>query len=362
MRQAMNPYRSTGKTKGVIIPGVHKFKGQSSPIVANNGELNASSRQDLLAQIGRYLEASASPTTEMVATAAELARDRKETLLTAFSDTTGQGVQILGETMAAEIHETTAREGFARRVLQYREIGNGEDNLVTLKQKNVTAYLATSASEVTSTEVRETRMRPPMIEINGDVLISTKELAQATGELLEEKYEEGLEAIMVQEDRLWKTMADKAARVRNEIQFFSVLTPTVFSRLIEQVNRWGIPAATCLFSSSLWTDIIANGDFTAILDPVSQHELLQEGFLGTILGVQITTDTFRQPNLKVLDSGEMYIVGAPINHGVFTLQGALTAEPINRFNHGESKKGWFFNQLCSMVLGNAASVSKGKRI
>lgn len=364
MNIAVNPYRKVVAKPAGVIPGLTKLPGQSNPFTNRTGEINASSQADLLVQIGEYIKASSpvSPVS-MRASAdekAQIAADRRQTLITAFNDPAE--AKILGEAIAAEIYETTSREGFARRVLQYREIGQGETNWVTVKEKNVVAYMATSASTVNAVEIRERRYIPDEIHINGYILIDTKELAQATGDLLEEKYEEGLEAIMVQEDRLWKRMADRACGVRNTIQNFSTFTPSVFSRMIDQIARWGIPPTTCLFNSVLWQDVIANGEFTGVLDPVTQWELLQQGFLGTMYGITMVTDFFRQPNMKVLETGEIYIVGSPINHGVFTMRGAMMAQPIDRFSDAEAKKGWFIDQICSMVVGNAMSITRGRKI
>jgi len=63
-----------------------------------------------------------------------------------------------------------------------------------------------------------------------------------------------------------------------------------------------------------------------------------------------------------LETGEIFIIGAPINHGVFTVRGEMTVAPIDKFAEGEAKKGWFLDQICSMVLANAASVAMGTKI
>jgi len=361
-----NPYRTVIDTKSrePFAMGVTKLQGQSAPFTTNSGEINASSYSDLLVQIGNALKASESGQLTKVTAAVsnEKIQERQKVLVEAVNDKSGKSMQVLGEALSAEIEETTNREGFTRRFMQYRNIGQGENNEVVVKEKNVMAYVATSPSAITASEIRQKRLLPPEFHISGYVLIDTAELSRSNGDLLGEKYEEGLEASMVTEDRLWKSMATAASSVRNTNQNFSTFTPAVFARLIDQVTRWGIPATNCLFSSSLWQDIVSNSDFSGILDPVTKWELLQDGYLGAMYGVTMNTDNFRQPTLKVLNVGEIFIVGAPINHGVFTVRGSLTAEPINKFAEGEAKKGWFLDQICSMVLANAMSVSRGSKI
>ncbi len=359
----MNPYRSILSKRGAVVPGETKLPGQSNPFTNRNGEINASSEQDLLKQIGTILSSyQGAGSIDNNIDKAQRRTERSQVLAEAMSDRSGESMQMLGEALVAEIQDTTNREGFARRILQYNELGQGETNEVVLKQKDVVGFIATSASKVTPTEIRHRRLLPPEFHINGYILIDTIEIGRSSQDLLEEKYEEGLMAFMVQEDRLWKTMADKAASVRNTVQTFSSFTPAVFARMINQVSRWGIPTTSCLFSSNLWQDIISNGDFAGVLDPVTKWELLQEGFLGNMYGCQMITDNFRQNNLRVLDDGEVYITGAPINHGVIVVRGDITSEPINKFADGEAKRGWFLDQVTSMVLGNNLSVAKGKKV
>lgn len=353
----MNPYRSLIKQ---ARNAETKLPGRDSSFVGRNGEINASSQKDLIGQIGQII-ANYNPV-EVKAERVTKRSERSQVLAEAIADRTGETMQMVGEAMAAEIQETTNREGFARRILEYKEIGQGETNEVVLKTKDVVGFIATSPSSVVPTEIRENRKILPEFHLNGYILIDTLEVGRSSSDILEEKFEEGLEAIMVQEDRLWKRMADSAATVRNTYQSFATFTPAVFARLIDQVSRWGIPATSCLFSSSLWQDIIANGDFAGVLDPVTKWELLQEGFLGTMYGVEMITDNFRQANLKVLNTGEVYITGAPINHGVVTVRGNIASEPINKFSEGQARRGWFLDQITSLCVANCLSVAKGAKV
>lgn len=354
------------KPANPVIPGVTKIGGQSAPMFANNGEINASSRKDLMNQIKSLISAAESNQITMSANTNEQriseSNERRQMLIEAIHSEDMKPLKILGEALAAEIIETTNREGLVRRIMQFNEIGAGEDNLVRIREKNVTAFIATSPSEVTPSVIRDRRVRPPEFEISAHPLVDLKELATTTSDLLEEKYEEALEAIMVQEDRLWKKLADEAAVVRNTIQYFSSFTPQVFSRIRTQIARWGIPTPICIIAADIWDDIIGNSDFSSAMDPVTKYELLQEGYIGQIYGMSMITDAFRQPNLRVIEPGDVYVVGAPINHGVFTVRGTMLVEPVNKFNSAKSQKGWFLNELVSMVLGNAASVAKGKKI
>lgn len=356
-----NPYRNVfGKGTNEVVPGETKLPAQDNPFTDKHGEINASSQADLLVQIGNALKASESAPPQP-RTTQEASTERAQALSEAMNDETGRSLQMLGQALGAEIYETTNRQGFARRVVQYQEVGQGETNLVTVKEKNVMGFMAVSPTEVMPSEIRERRILPPEFHLSGYILIDTIELANSSSDLLEEKYEEGLEQVMVKEDRLFKRMADSAVGIRNTVQNFSTFTPAVFARMLNQVSRWGIPTTTCLLSSNLWEDVIQNGDFNGVMDPVTKWEILQEGYLGRMYGVDMVTDNFRQKNLKVLDTGEVYITGAPINLGVLSVRGNMVTEPINRFPQGEAKKGWFLDQITSMVVANPMAISKGKK-
>lgn len=358
-----NPYRSIVAKTGQPVDDTFKLAGQSSPLMDKTGEINANSVKDLLNQIGRIINSYQDGTiVNKPQVDPEVVSARRNALLEAVNDKSGEAMQVLAQSVVAEIIDTTTREGFSRRLMQYREIGQGENNEVRLRHHDVTAWMAVSTTEVQPIIVRGRKVVPPEFNVEAFILIDLKELSTTPGDLLEEKYEEGLEATMVQEDRLWKNLADSAVTVRNTLQYFTTFTPQVFSRIRNQVARWGIPVPTCLVSYDIWDDIIGNNDFSGLFDPVTKYELIQEGNLGTILGVTMVTDAFRQQLLRVLDVGEVYLIGAPANHGVITIRGSMLIEPINKFADGKSQKGWFMNEIVSMVLGNSSSIAKGQRI
>lgn len=359
-----NPYRAMiAASREPITAGLTRLPGRQEAFVGANGEINASSTADLLNQIGTLIQAySKNEVVQGSVQDPKATEERRQVLAEAFNSNDPKEMMVLGEALVAEIIDTTAREGFARRLLQFSELGQGEINQVRLRQHNITAYMAVSTTEVQPVVIRDRKLIPPEFNLNAYVLIDLKELAQSTGDLLEEKYEEALEATMVQEDRLWKKMADSAATIRNTLQYFGTFTPAVFTRMRQEVAYWGIPVPTYLIAYDLWNDIVSNPDFSSLFDPVTKWELIQEGYLGTILGVSILTDSFRQPLLRVLNQGEVYAVGAPLNHGVVRTRGAMAVNPIDKFNQGINQKGWFLSELISMVIGNSMSVAKGQRV
>jgi hypothetical protein len=357
-----NPYKMVTKT-GEPLPENLRFRGRQSPAIAASGEFNAYDKKDLMKSIAAMIEASRQgdirrPTTEEKRA---VSRDRRQALQQAFNDDSGQHFKALGEVLAEDIYETTEREGFTRKLFSFREIEQGGVARVRFRNKEVVAFIATTASNISPVFVRSNFIYLPLFYVGSNILIEERDIGLSTGDVLEEKYQEGLEAIMVQEDRLWKTFADSAATVVNTLTYFTTFTPGVFSQIRSQVTGWGIPAAYTLLAYDLWDDIIGTVGFSDWFDPVTMHELVLEGQLGTMLGTTLLTDAFRLPEQKVLEAGEIYVVGPPENHGVIQQLGDLNANPINTYDQGAPNRGWYIFEMLAMMLVNAKSVAGGKR-
>ena len=347
-----------------IVSGVTRGAHSASPLFDAQGNLNASSKQDAMQQIVAALQilSGEAPLDQNTAEIRqEKSANRKAVLAAAMADQSGQQMQILGGILAAQIEETTDREGFCRQLLLSSELGNGDFPEVTVKVKQVVAYLMSSASQVVPSEIREKRLLLDEFDLNSFLLIDNKEMSRSRTDLLEEKYEEGLEAIMVKEDRYWKKCADAAAASRHNLQTTTAFTPQFFAHMRDLIDREGLPVTSCILSSTLMQDIITSATFQEVFDPVTKREILETGEIGSLYNVKIYSDYMRQPQFRVIEDGEFYLVSAPVNHGVI-LTRPLSATPVDRASFGEAKKGWFLTQPTSMAVVNNRSVVKGQRI
>jgi hypothetical protein len=99
-----------------------------------------------------------------------------------------------------------------------------------------------------------------------------------------------------------------------------------------------------------------------MLDPVTKYDLVMHGYLGTLVGLQLLTDAFRQPTQKVLSRGEIYVVGSPENHGAYTDRGGVRSTPTSGADQGNTSKGWLLSEMFSFILANPRSVAKGRRV
>jgi len=359
-----NPYANVTFRSPVAsemnLPGDSREK-----LVASNGEVNAGSKSELMQTIAKLMEissASGGVSTESQATQQEQLRNKHREMVQAAFDSKDQ-LMAVGETLADELYITGNRDGIARRFMAYQDLTQGQIPVVRMRMKNVVAAEASSASQVQTQLIRDNTYYPAEFYISTRPYIEKRDIDRSNTDVLEEKYVEAMEGIMVTEDRIWRNLALATVGIANEdTSIVGSVTPTSLTALRTVVIGWGIPARYWLIANDLWGDVISDSNFAAIIDPVSQHELLLSGQLGTIFGMEIISDAYRHPQHKFLDQGEMFVVGDAINHGQYTDRGGIESQPIDGTQESVPGRGWFMTETISMVIANARSVAHAKRI
>lgn len=336
-------------------------KGRELALSSSTGEFNAYSQKDLLVQIGNLMQAVASGQVveqkQEIATAA----DRREILAEAMQSQ--ENWSALGASIAQQIYEQSDREGFLRKLSVGNTLRQGEVQRVPMPSHDTMAVVATSATGVGYQNIRQRVFTPDEFEIIANVRVNTLDLEQVNGDLLEHAYNDGLQAIMVAEDRIWKKAADMTVGVINPMEYIAgELTTKNLGRLRQAVAQWNLPAVSCLIANDYWTDIIGSNDFATFLDPITKYDLALNGQLGTLVGMTLITDAFRQPNQKVLNAGEIYVVASPENHAAYSTRGGIRSEPVSNSWEGSTSRGWMLSEPFSFVLGNPRSIAKGKRV
>lgn len=380
---AVNPYSAASRRQVAIaqrngspIAGNHAvtaarmnprtgtlIRSHAEPLVGNNGEFNANNKADLMQAIAALQRAVGTGAVQQVtANAKEVKAAREKRVNEAIADKSGSAWQALGEVIGDEVWETLGREGFSRKTLLLKPLGKGETGRLRIRRKDVVAYFVTSDPNVVASQVRQNYIYPPEFYLLAHITVEDKEIEQASGDLLDDKYQDGLEQILVEEDKVWLNLARTAAPTSNDLFFFNTFTPTVFSEMRTQVARWGIPVTTAVLAFDLWNDIIADSEFSGWFDPVSKHEIVLEGSLGSILGVQLITDAFRYETLRVLSPGEVFFLGAPQTLGGLTQRKELATESINKYSQGKPERGWFMEQIEGMAITNSRALVRGQRV
>jgi len=353
----------TFSTPVVAATALNRGRG-SERFVASNGDLNASSKKDLLQQAAAFLtlasQTGAVPEAEAVSAEA-LAKAHKQMMTAATQDPTAH--KELGEVMADELYQAANREGFARRFLAKQTLGQGQTPRVHMRMKNVTAAISTSATQTHTQLVRDNLYTPPEFYNQTRPFVEMKDIVTATGDVLEEKFVEATEGMGVQEDRTWRNLCLQTVGIDNDpVTFFGSMTASGLMNLRNQVSRWNLPVAYWLVANDIWNDIVGDSSFQQVIDPVSKHELLLTGQLGVIYGMTVISDAYRHPQHRVIDQGEMWCIADAVNHGMMTDRGGIESSPIDVSIEGIPGRGWHMVALLSMVVANSRSVVRGRRV
>jgi hypothetical protein len=348
----------------VVAASEYRFDGSSERAVGANGEINASNKRELINRQMEFVAAASqgAVTSDAVFAGAEQgAKISKELVQAAFNDR--EAHRVLGERMADALYITANRQGFARKYLTKITVEQGAIVRFPLRTKNVTAVYSTSPTKIQSQTTRDKWFTPPELQLVTRPFIPQNELNQSAGDVLQEKYVEATEAIMVGEDRLWYSQVDALVGVDNPLSIVSgQLTPFTFAQVMTNVTRWGLKAPHVLIATDLYQDIIGNSDFFTAIDPVARHELLLTGELGTLYGCTITSDAYRHPEHKVLNQGEFFVISDALNHGAYSDRGGLQSQPIDISIEKVPGRGWVMFESLAISVANSRSVAKGIRI
>ena len=214
-------------------------------LIGANGEVNASDKKDILVQIKSLLNGVKSGAIaradEQIVTAEErrqIVAERQAVLEEAVADKTGDKWMSLGETISEEIYEALGREGFTRKLLGFKPIKRGDIARIAVRRKDVIAYyIAHENPTVVATFVRQNYVHPPDAYLLANIRIDNLELELADTDLLEHKYNDGLEQILRQEDLRTKALFDHAASAYNDLVFFNAFTPSVFQSMRTQIDH-----------------------------------------------------------------------------------------------------------------------------
>ena len=348
------------RTKTPVVASDLRLDGGERSI-ASNGELNALSKKDLLQQQQKLMAAVSLGQVVTAADEREARAARAEYVAAASADPAAH--RVLGERTADELYMTANRKGYMRRLMARNELKQGEIPRFPVRGKNVQAFIATGPTRTETQIVQDKWLMPPEVQVYTRPFIPQNELNQSSTDVLNEKYIEALEGLMVTEDRMWYNLAQATVGIDNELSVISgSMTPTALMNVSMKVQRWGLKAAYMLMAVDLMTDIIGNSDFIQAIEPVARHELVMTGQIGVLYGKAIISEGYRHPEHKVLSEGEFMIVSDAQTHGAYSDRGGVNSEPVNVSTDNVIGRGWVMHEDISMAIANARSVAVARRI
>ena len=338
---------------------------KSRALCSQSGEINANDKKELFENIGKMLSMAASGDIRQQTGQEQLqsvsAADKAAVLASALSND-GEW-RALGSSIATKVDELASREGILRRVAQGGTPKTGEMPRVQMPVHNqVTAVVASSSTDMGFQRLKTRFYNPPEFEIKANVRVTQMDLDQISGDLLDQAYQDGLEAIMVKEDRLWREMANKSVGAANPLTYIGgTLTPRTLADMRNQVAQWNLPTEYAIMSNDFWSDIAGAEEWHTCLDPISKYDLVLNGQLGMISGMTLITDGFRDPSQVVLKPGEIFVVSNKNHHAAYTTRGGVRSTPTDGANSGNTDRGWLLHETMSLIMPNARSVAKGQR-
>ena len=339
-------------------------KGSTERAVGRNGEINASSKKDLWNQNVKFIQAAARG--EVASDAAvqqsqDFSRRNRELLQAAFNDK--DSYRLLGEKMAESLYQTANRQGFLRKFLARNDVAMGTVPRFPLRTKNVTAVYSTSPTQIDSQVTRDKWFYPPEFQIVARPFVPENEINQSSDDVLQEKYVEATEAVMVAEDRLLYNAAKAVVGLDNELSILAgSLTPFTFAQTLNKVARWGLKTPYVLMASDFMQDIIGNTEFQNAIDPVARHELLLTGELGVLYGATVVSDAYRHPEHKVLSQGEFFVFADSVNLGAYSDRNGLQSAPTDIVVEKVPGRGWTIWESFAMTLANSRATAMGYRV
>lgn len=348
---------------GEPLAGTTVGQGNQMVSVSNTGEINAYSVAEALKAIQNLQALSSAGQFRQVEsgqTRAQQAQERMQALASAMNNPAEWAA--LGSALGQRIEDFAERQGFMRRLCEHMPLQQGQMPRIPMENNIGEAVIATSSTDLDYQELRGKIANPPEFEMKAHIRVSNLDIEQISGDLLDDAYQQGQQALTVAEDRLWKNAADKTVGVVNPAtQIIGKLTPGYLSRLRTHLTSWNIPATTALISNDYWDDINGSADWATTLDPITKHDLVLNGQIATLQGMTLITDGFRNPNQVVLNRGEIYVVGDSKYHGTYTTRGGVRSKAVDGTNNGDTSQGWLLWQEFSFILGNLKSVAKGVR-
>jgi hypothetical protein len=358
------------QTKRPIDSRDYKKPGSNERLFGRNNELNASNTKDALVQLKSLLDGIDAGHTSLaddiednVMTASEshqILRDEYEK-----ADVHSPFWRKTGTMLAADVYQTSVRQGFFRNFLDRVEVADGAKPEFTIVENHMVALVATTPTQVQPQVISDdATFNPPEVEIVAHVKVFEKDMRSSSVDLLDRRYNESLEAVMVTEDRLFLQAVDEIAGTELPLlRFGNSLTPANITYMRQMMETAGITPTNVLMSSTYMSDFINNNDFQSVYDDFTKREILQTGrIFSGLYGLNWFTDANRKrPNLRVLKPGDFYMFADPSMLGAYSDRGPVQATPVDYYNMGERARGWLISETLSFALLNPSAVLKGTK-
>jgi hypothetical protein len=362
-----NPYRNKNgepfapKNFSAVQRSGNRKVASNERVWNDKGEFNASNKKEAFQMIQGLLNGLADGTYQPEKTASETWMDSPENdsiLREAFSDQNSEGFSMVGQQMVNVIKEVIDYEGIARKVFAPRTVKAGEVIRYD-RDAFVQAWVIAQDGQTPESVVENRVFYPPEFEVTSYGMIEIADHFRAQYDIVARIQDRSKQAIMYQEDVALMNLLQASGATVNTTTFFATLNVAALESMRYQIERHRLICDKFVINRQEASDFI--NTITGQVDPVTQRELFMAGYIGNFLNAQIIT-TAGTNTFEILDPGEVVAVTAPEFLGGMPVRVELFSEPTNQAVDGKPRKGWYFYELISQYLGNAAGVSLGSRL
>jgi hypothetical protein len=339
---------------------------KGTKLVGANGEYNANDNKQLMEIARSMMHLAQSGDVRLQRATFGNMREHEGMFRAAMTDPNwkdpNSSFMKLGEVFGDAISETMGRMGWTNKILQQQDIPEQGTARIRVRQKDVNAWLMTGDGFTVESQIRQKYIYPQGYDLTAHVTFYEAELHEAGSQLLEEKYNDALEATMVRDDNITKFLLDQAAGTVNDLIGFNAFTPAVFAALHNQIVRWSLPVPHAIIAVDIWQDLFADSDWQRWYSPIEKHEWYVEGRLGRLADVELITDAFVYDTLQVLLPGEVYFLSSPQTLGEKTNFIPMKSTLIDKAVIGRPVRGWYLYSRQATTIVNSRGVSKGFRL
>ena len=337
--------------------------GSKEAAFDSNGELNAYNNKDVITQLSNVLaHLSASKEGPAVRFARHASAAERGEYFSALHEALQQGdegMRIVGQELLNPIREILDYEGFARKVLAPREVGPGEIPRYD-RDAYITAWVIGRDGITPESRVQGRYFYPNEFLVTARPTVEIQDIYQMQYDVLARSQDRARQAVEYQEDRACINLLDAAATTVNDITYGVGFTWDVLMDLKWQVEKNRLPCDKMLVNLSETRSLFKSINSSTggyHFDPVTNRELILQGYLGNILGIQLIASA-GNGLFEPVPMGTIYAVSRPEYLGGMPIRVPLQSEPINEFLLGNAVKGWFFFEMISEVVLNPRGVAK----
>ena len=348
--------KSIGKTnKGKIVES-------ELPLVNKDGEFNAYNKEDLAQNVGHALKE--------LHNQIKVKENKKEGVILEdlmevykkdlpLFESYKKDKSFLSEWLLKNIKYSLNNKSLGRKILNViSEDKIGEGKLYSIPKIKEVGYVIEKNKCVYIEDVANNE-----IEITSFSTFREADIQKEGISFLENMDLSVQKAILCREDLIILNMLRSQKKLNDapNLNSFTKLIPDVFMNLRKTCSGSGSLASNCLFNFDLWNDILFDNNFATWFDPATKYSMILDGYMGNLMGVNLITDGYRHPDLKLLNPGEIIMLPDPKDLGNIKERQAVRSFIGNRFELGNPDFYILLEELIAFDITNPLGIVFGQR-